>query len=56
MEREELKQGTVETQEQAKHPPQNGKWDAYSIFQVIAYTIISLAMLGFFIYLCVQGS
>ncbi len=31
------------------------EWDSYSIFQVVAYTVISLAMLAFFIYLAVHG-
>lgn len=56
MEREELRQETVEESErsQSNTPANDSQWDTYSVFQVVAYTVISLAMLGFFIYLCVQ--
>ena len=36
--------------------PSAQKWDGYSIFQVIAYTVISLAMAVFFIYLLMHGT
>jgi hypothetical protein len=39
--------------QEIKQPPQG--WDNYSIFQFVAYTVISLAMAGFFVYLILYG-
>ncbi len=39
--------------QEIKQQPQG--WDNYSIFQFVAYTVISLAMAGFFVYLILYG-
>ncbi len=31
------------------------EWDTYSIFQVVAYAVITLAMAAFFVYLIYYG-